>query len=458
MLPWQAGGPPAARRMQPSGRARPGGQVNGSRGGEGVVEVRRAYEYTLDRVGTDIGAPAAASPAKTPSCATGHPRPAQRDMLCCLWRQGSCVLVKPGPLARRGALARRACAARPRRSAEPAPRAAERRAALGGVSGAHAPVWLCCPAGRTGGATSAALKTPVKNLRARARRRAAVAGVHRVPAGAARGHAGVSGAVRRRPGRAGGRAAHHAAQVPAAARRGGTAQPGPRLGCAPRDFCATSAVVQTLARRPTRMITSVGGEGARAASCGAAVLAMGWGPVAACTCATLRGERASARAPRPGPTRPCEPQARVPARTGRCHQGRLPYPTLYPAAWGRRRAYQRALAVPSPALEALWRAYEQFESGFAPGPARVLGRRLLDEARRRYPAARGALRERQARLAALAPGALPLPPGARRARGAGAGAAAAMARPERLCDVPGDASESSRVTSWSLLGARVGMV
>ena len=143
-----------------------------------------------------------------------------------------------------------------------------------------------------------------------------MAGVHRVPAGAARGHAGVSGAVRRRPGRAGGRAAHHAAQVPAAARRGGAAQPGARLGCAPRDFRATSAVAQTFARRPTRMITSVGGEGARAASCGAAVLAMGWGPVAACTCATLRGERASARAPRPGPTRPCEPQARVPARTG----------------------------------------------------------------------------------------------------------------------------------------------
>lgn len=33
-------------------------QVNGARGGEGVAEVRRAYEYTLDRVGTDIGASA----------------------------------------------------------------------------------------------------------------------------------------------------------------------------------------------------------------------------------------------------------------------------------------------------------------------------------------------------------------------------------------------------------------
>ena len=78
----------------------------------------------------------------------------------------------------------------------------------------------------------------------------------------------------------------------------------------------------------------------------------------------------------------------------------------------RRRAFQRALAVPSPALEALWRAYEQFEVGAAPGPARVLGRRILDEHRPRYQAARGALRERQARLAQINPGLLPLPPGA----------------------------------------------
>lgn len=80
-------------------------------------------------------------------------------------------------------------------------------------------------------------------------------------------------------------------------------------------------------------------------------------------------------------------------------------------ARGRRRAFQRALAVPSPALEALWRAYEQFEVGAAPGPARVLGRRILDEHRPRYQAARGALRERQARLAQINLGMLPLPPG-----------------------------------------------
>ncbi|KAK9838494.1 hypothetical protein WJX81_002771 [Elliptochloris bilobata] len=76
-----------------------------------------------------------------------------------------------------------------------------------------------------------------------------------------------------------------------------------------------------------------------------------------------------------------------------------------------RRAFQRALAVPSPALEALWRAYEQFEAGGPPGPARVLGRRILDEHRPRYQAARSALRERQARLAQINPGMLPLPPG-----------------------------------------------
>jgi hypothetical protein len=57
--------------MRPSGARAPRGPVNGSRGGEGVVEVRRAYEYTLDRVGTDIGAPSAASPAGTPSCTPG---------------------------------------------------------------------------------------------------------------------------------------------------------------------------------------------------------------------------------------------------------------------------------------------------------------------------------------------------------------------------------------------------
>jgi hypothetical protein len=130
---------------------------------------------------------------------------------------------------------------------------------------------------------------------------------------------------------------------------------------------------------------------------------------------------------------------------GRAARGRRAQARLGRA--GRRRAFQRALAVPSPALEALWRAYEQFESGFAPGPARVLGRRLLDEARPRYQAARGALRERQARLAALAPGALPLPPGARRARGGGGGCCGNMAQPGPW-DVPGGASESSCVTSW----------
>ena len=54
-------------------------QVNGARGGEGVAEVRRAYEYTLDRVGTDIGALAPvqgrlAPPVHDPLCSAPETR------------------------------------------------------------------------------------------------------------------------------------------------------------------------------------------------------------------------------------------------------------------------------------------------------------------------------------------------------------------------------------------------
>lgn len=45
-----------------------------------------------------------------------------------------------------------------------------------------------------------------------------------------------------------------------------------------------------------------------------------------------------------------------------------------------RRAFQRALVVPGPKLEALWRQYEQFEQA---GSNRALARRILDEQRPR---------------------------------------------------------------------------
>ncbi|PSC73688.1 Suf-domain-containing [Micractinium conductrix] len=73
-----------------------------------------------------------------------------------------------------------------------------------------------------------------------------------------------------------------------------------------------------------------------------------------------------------------------------------------------RRAYQRALVVPTPQLEGLWRGYEGFEMG---GSNKQLARRLLDEWRPRYQAARTLLREREGRLAALNLKAMALPPG-----------------------------------------------
>ena len=89
-----------------------------------------------------------------------------------------------------------------------------------------------------------------------------------------------------------------------------------------------------------------------------------------------------------------------------------------------RSAYQRALAVPSPALEGLWRAYEGFEGGVAD---RALGKRALDEWRPRVAAAKTAWRERERLTAPLISGpastVLPLPPG----RGGPAQAAAAAA-------------------------------
>ena len=47
----------------------------------------------------------------------------------------------------------------------------------------------------------------------------------------------------------------------------------------------------------------------------------------------------------------------------------------------RRRAYQRAIAIPTEAIDGLWRAYEGFEYA---GPNKTLSRRLLEEQRPKY--------------------------------------------------------------------------
>ena len=64
--------------------------------------------------------------------------------------------------------------------------------------------------------------------------------------------------------------------------------------------------------------------------------------------------------------------------------------------------------MPGPGLERLWRRYEQFEQGASKGP---LGRRILDEQRPKYQAAREAARERAALLSRVDMRALALPPG-----------------------------------------------
>ena len=48
---------------------------------------------------------------------------------------------------------------------------------------------------------------------------------------------------------------------------------------------------------------------------------------------------------------------------------------------GCRRAYQRAIAIPTEAIDGLWRTYEGFEYA---GPNKTLSRRLLEEQRPKY--------------------------------------------------------------------------
>jgi cleavage stimulation factor subunit 3 len=73
-----------------------------------------------------------------------------------------------------------------------------------------------------------------------------------------------------------------------------------------------------------------------------------------------------------------------------------------------RRAYHRALLVPTQALDALWSGYERLESG---GSNKTLAKKMLDEWRPRYQAARTLLKERGGRVEGTESRALPAPPG-----------------------------------------------
>lgn len=77
-------------------------------------------------------------------------------------------------------------------------------------------------------------------------------------------------------------------------------------------------------------------------------------------------------------------------------------------AVGCRGAYQRATQVPCTGLDQLWRAYEVFEQQ---GSSRALARRVLEQQRPRYQAARTALGPRTRHQEALNLTALPFPPG-----------------------------------------------
>ncbi|CAL8466443.1 g5979 [Coccomyxa elongata] len=73
-----------------------------------------------------------------------------------------------------------------------------------------------------------------------------------------------------------------------------------------------------------------------------------------------------------------------------------------------RRAFQKALVVPCGSLDMLWRSYEQFEQSSS---NKTLARRILDEQRPRYQAARDAYAERARLLQPIASNALAVPPG-----------------------------------------------
>ncbi|KAK9824661.1 hypothetical protein WJX72_012141 [[Myrmecia] bisecta] len=72
-----------------------------------------------------------------------------------------------------------------------------------------------------------------------------------------------------------------------------------------------------------------------------------------------------------------------------------------------RRAYQRALMVPMDKLDPVWRGYEQFEMA----TNATLGRRVLDDFRPKYQAARSAYWDRKKHLEVVNVKALAVPPG-----------------------------------------------
>lgn len=79
-------------------------------------------------------------------------------------------------------------------------------------------------------------------------------------------------------------------------------------------------------------------------------------------------------------------------------------------SWACRRAYQRAVSVPTSSLDALWRAYEGFESN-SNNSNKQFTQRVLAEHRPRYQAARTALNELLRRTAQITTKALATPPG-----------------------------------------------
>jgi cleavage stimulation factor subunit 3 len=64
--------------------------------------------------------------------------------------------------------------------------------------------------------------------------------------------------------------------------------------------------------------------------------------------------------------------------------------------------------VPTHALEAIWKGYETFE---ATGSNRQLARKMVEDQRPRYQAARSVYRDRRRKLDGINHAALPLPPG-----------------------------------------------
>lgn len=78
-----------------------------------------------------------------------------------------------------------------------------------------------------------------------------------------------------------------------------------------------------------------------------------------------------------------------------------------------RRAYHRALVVPTAALDSLWQGYERFENSTG---NKTLAKRSIDEWRPKFQSARSTLKERMSMVDRLDMRALPLPPGRGKAK------------------------------------------